>query len=48
LTAKFSKALAEKGISCNVIAAYYHDHIFVDIKDTEEAMKILNKFSETS
>ncbi len=46
LTAAFSKALSENGISCNVVAAYYHDHIFVDKKDTDKAMEILNKFSE--
>lgn len=46
LTAAFSKALSENNISCNVVAAYYHDHIFVDIKDIEPAMKILSKFSE--
>jgi len=46
LTAAFSKALSEAGISCNVVAAYYHDHIFVDKKDTEKAMEILNRFSK--
>ena len=46
LTASFSKALAEKGISCNVVAAFYHDHIFVDIKDKDEAMKVLVGLSE--
>lgn len=45
LTAAFSKALSDRGISCNVVAAYYHDHIFVNKKDTEKAMEILNKFS---
>lgn len=45
LTAAFSKALAENGISCNVVAAFYHDHIFVDTSDTLKAMEILNRFS---
>tara|TARA_R110002049_G_scaffold135469_1_gene294992 strand:+ start:2600 stop:2992 length:393 start_codon:yes stop_codon:yes gene_type:complete len=46
LTAAFSSALSENGISCNVVAAYYHDHIFVDKKDTDKAMEILNAFSK--
>jgi|SRR6185312_3388064 len=46
LTAAFSKALADQGISCNVVAAYNHDHIFVSKKDTDKAMKILSKLSE--
>lgn len=45
LTAAFSNALSDNGISCNVVAAYYHDHIFVDIKDTKKAMDVLNEFS---
>ncbi|WP_394777144.1 ACT domain-containing protein [Flavobacterium sp.] len=45
LTAAFSKSLSEHEISCNVVAAFYHDHIFVNKKDTEKAMKILNLFS---
>ena len=49
LTAAFSKALSREGISCNVVAAFYHDHIFVDKKDSDKAMGILNRFSnETS
>jgi hypothetical protein len=46
LTAAFSKALTDVGISCNVVAAFYHDHIFVDSKHTEEAIKALNMISE--
>lgn len=45
LTAAFSKALAEEGISCNVVAAYFHDHIFVNKLDANRALEILNRFS---
>jgi hypothetical protein len=45
LTAAFSKALSDKNISCNVVAAYYHDHVFVNKKDINEAMKVLNAFA---
>ena len=41
LTAAFSTALAHAGISCNVIAAYYHDHIFVPQQEAERAMHVL-------
>lgn len=43
LTAAVSKALTEANISCNVVAAYYHDHLFVPINDAERAMDVLNK-----
>lgn len=46
LTAAFSTALAKHGISCNVVAAYYHDHIFVPIKDAERAMEVLKGFNK--
>jgi hypothetical protein len=41
LTAAFSAALALEKISCNVVAAYFHDHIFVPFQDRERAMQAL-------
>lgn len=48
LTAAFSKALADEGISCNVIAAYYHDHIFVDSNNAQKAMDALQRLSSNA
>lgn len=45
-TAAFSNALAKQGIGCNVVAAYYHDHIFVDTKDAERAINVLIELSK--
>ncbi|CZF80965.1 ACT domain protein [Grimontia marina] len=43
LTAEISTKLAEKDISANVLAAYYHDHIFVQAENS--ALKALQEFS---
>jgi hypothetical protein len=41
LTAAFSRALADVGISCNVVAGAYHDHIFVPHEQASAAMAVL-------
>ncbi len=46
LTAAFSKVLTQHNISCNVVAGYYHDHIFVDKKDADKAIKVLKNLSQ--
>lgn len=45
LTAAFSTALAENNLSCNVVAGFYHDHIFVQIDKAPQAISVLSKLS---
>lgn len=47
LTAAITSKLTEHGISANVIAGYYHDHIFVHSESAEKAMAVLRDFSGT-
>lgn len=46
LTAAFATKLGSYGISANVVAGYYHDHIFVQKDKAEAAMSALREFSE--
>lgn len=41
LTAAFATALAQAGISCNVVAGLHHDHIFVPQPLAAQAMTVL-------
>ncbi|OEE10839.1 ACT domain-containing protein [Aliivibrio fischeri] len=43
LTAAVSTKLASKGISANVVAAFYHDHIFVPSSKAELALSALKE-----
>ena len=45
LTAAFSAKLTEHGISANVIAGYYHDHIFVQRGFAEKSIDALKEFA---
>ncbi|MBC3882875.1 ACT domain-containing protein [Undibacterium sp. LX40W] len=47
-TAAFSSALGAQGISCNVIAAAYHDHVFVPYDKAEQALACLQALSAQS
>lgn len=47
-TAAFSRALTDAGISCNVFAGYFHDHIFVPSALQSKAMAVLTALSKTS
>jgi len=42
ITAAFSQALSEAKIPCNILAAYYHDHILVPYHMKEQAIELLN------
>lgn len=41
LTAAVATALAERGISANVVAAFWHDHFFVPFPRREETLAAL-------
>ena len=45
MTAAMSTALGKAGISANVVAAYYHDHIFVSAEKVDAAIKVLTSLS---
>ncbi len=45
LTAAFAAALTQAGISANVVAGFYHDHLFVPERDAVRAMETLRALS---
>lgn len=45
LTAAFARALADRGISANVVAGFHHDHIFVQWPLREAALDALRGLS---
>ena len=47
LTAAIAEALTGKGISANVVAAYFHDHVFVPAERAEEAMEALRNLAQS-
>lgn len=47
LTAAFAAELTRHGISANVVAGFYHDHIFVGADDADRAVAALRRLSET-
>lgn len=48
LTAAVVNALAEAGISANVVAAFHHDHVFVPATDAERAVEVLRALQRTA
>ena len=45
LTAAIAAKLTEEGISANVIAAFYHDHVFVPASHADRALACLVELS---
>lgn len=48
LTAAFANALGNAGISCNVVAGAYHDHIFVPVDRATDAILALKTLQSSS
>jgi hypothetical protein len=48
LTAAFATALAQAGLSCNVFAGAFHDHILVPVQQADAAMIALQQLQQNS
>lgn len=48
LTAAVSQVLTSQGISCNVIAGYFHDHLLVPLDRVADAVRALEELSTAS
>ncbi|ROQ63619.1 hypothetical protein EDD93_6364 [Streptomyces sp. 840.1] len=48
LTAAVSLALTDAGISCNVVAGFHHDHLFVPYGRAAEAVTVLERLAAES
>ncbi|GAB2831098.1 ACT domain-containing protein [Actinocorallia aurea] len=46
LTAAVSRVLADAGLSCNVVAGFHHDHLFVPYEAADRAVALLTGLSE--
>ena len=46
LTAAVSTALAEEGISCNVLAGTFHDHLLVPVDQADDAIAVLERLRD--
>lgn len=42
LTATIAQTLASRSIPCNVVAGFYHDHLFVEAERASEAWSLLD------
>ena len=45
LTAAIAGVLTERGISANIVAAFYHDHLFVPLPRVDDALAALSRLA---
>ncbi|MEU7639500.1 MULTISPECIES: ACT domain-containing protein [unclassified Streptomyces] len=48
LTAAVSRELTDAGLSCNVVAGFHHDHLFVPYQHADRAMAVLESLARRS
>lgn len=48
LTAAFAAELGRAGLSCNVVAGFHHDHLFVPYERAGEAVAVLSSLAARS
>jgi hypothetical protein len=48
MTAAFAAALTREGISCNVIAGFFHDHLLVPADRADDAVRALRALATRS
>ena len=48
LTAAVADALSKRDISANLVAAYYHDHVFVPVAKANDALNALQELMKSS
>jgi uncharacterized protein len=46
LTAALADVLAARGIACNVLAGYFHDHLLVPLERADEAVESLEALAD--
>jgi uncharacterized protein len=44
--AAITERLAARGISANIVSGYYHDHLFVPLERSEEAVALLGELGD--
>jgi uncharacterized protein len=48
LTAEVARELADVGLSCNVVAGFHHDHLFVPYERAAQAVVVLEDLARRS